>query len=789
MVGHASERSRRRRSEVDDVPRKVETEEKEPAEVDELDPQEPREPRRPRESGGMVESRLRTVIDELEVQERSEESVSQRMERAIGKLEEPEKPSRSTEDRLKGVIDELEEPVNDTEPELQKENGSKCDDLSDYEIDSRSKEVAEKLVNDSAPELQKPTDCDTDDDGKVRLESMEEIDLAVEQHPHVKYGLSPESYDTCEQYIRVISEGEEVSVKEIAEREELNEEVVESWREGVRPKPVESIEIHEEKRLEHEREVSKEALEHRIAPEEVHEVTKDALERENLSVKELSDIVYDIHQRIDTPKMNTVHYAELYDTGKSLTEDRLREISGDIYRNRETIQAELNKRLGFNEVPDHEVRIAVTDSRLYYWHINTSPDEWVNVLEDQKFYMSKEDKAQLIDGMRNHLHIRGGGQTSEYYLNDLMGQMSGLEDPAANRIRKYDSVYSFDGEVMHMVGDLQGKSLEDFSDVITHMGTKEAARVSNLHFPELGKFRMRFVGIAESDAHLDVNGHLSYYEKNEERMKIAIEFYQEFGDFVVKMHPTDKKRLDLPRLYGAMAEKWGIPRGDKAIHNGGLHDTVKHARLEDKPYYPREMVPEDGSVSGTVVSVTRHNVLHAGKKMEEYREKFGIEPVVTQEHIQFVIDEGTPQKEQLCYKEGDVIKLNLSKIQEIADDEKHTSSKIANDMLEIVYENKHQLLRDEADNIMKSLGIEMRVRESFVQYYRGSRRLALASHGATRGKDDAIRWVLIAPPNHPSKMKAAIELITGDEKRSWRIAGQIKNDGLSVDPLWEEYLK
>ena len=39
MVGHASERSRRRKSEVEDVPRKVEIEEREQPEVEELDPQ------------------------------------------------------------------------------------------------------------------------------------------------------------------------------------------------------------------------------------------------------------------------------------------------------------------------------------------------------------------------------------------------------------------------------------------------------------------------------------------------------------------------------------------------------------------------------------------------------------------------------------------------------------------------------------------------------------------------------------------------------------------------------
>ena len=83
----------------------------------------------------------------------------------------------------------------------------------------------------------------------------------------------------------------------------------------------------------------------------------------------------------------------------------------------------------------------------------------------------------------------------------------------------------------------------------------------------------------------------------------------------------------------------------------------------------------------------------------------------------------------------------------------------------------------------------MSVRESFVQYYNDSQRLVLSSCGATATKDDAIRWVLIAPPNHPSKMEAAIELISSNEKRSRNIAKEIEKDGLSIDSTWEEYLK
>jgi hypothetical protein len=256
----------------------------------------------------------------------------------------------------------------------------------------------------------------------------------------------------------------------------------------------------------------------------------------------------------------------------------------------------------------------------------------------------------------------------------------------------------------------------------------------------------------------------------------------------VKLRKDNKIQLYLPRTFGVLAEYWGIPRGDKAIHNKGLHESVINDAPEVKVYYPREMVPEDGCISGNIVSVRRHNVLHAGKHAGKYREEFGIEPLVEQRHIQLVIDEGTPQKAQLCYEEGELTRLHITEIKGIARDETNKYSHVAGELLRIINGNAHQLLSDEVTHILAPLGIEMDRNENFVQYYRKSQRLALSSSVETTTTSDAIRWVLIAPPNHPSKMERAKELIVKYQERSKIIAEEIKNDGLLVDSVWEEYL-
>ncbi len=132
------------------------------------------------------------------------------------------------------------------------------------------------------------------------------------------------------------------------------------------------------------------------------------------------------------------------------------------------------------------------DSRLYYWTKDTSPDNWLNALDEQKMYFrTKEDKFELIEELRQHLHIRGGPDASQYYLNDLAGQLSRLEDPSVNRFGRYWIHHYFDGETMHLVADTLGVTIDDLKGRVGHMGISERGRISNPQFPEIHEWRMR----------------------------------------------------------------------------------------------------------------------------------------------------------------------------------------------------------------------------------------------------------------------------------------------------------
>ncbi|UCH05009.1 MAG: hypothetical protein JSW05_02295, partial [Candidatus Thorarchaeota archaeon] len=234
-------------------------------------------------------------------------------------------------------------------------------------------------------------------------------------------------------------------------------------------------------------------------------------------------------------------------------------------------------------------------------------------------------------------------------------------------------------------------------------------------------------------------------------------------------------------------ENFGIPVGSKAIHNKGLDESVINAPLEVKVEYPREVVGEDGCFSGGHFSITRHNVLHPGDRTEAYRERFGIEPLATQKHIEFVCDRGKDQKATLNYKKGEVVRLKLSELEQLEKSEDVGKAMTAKELLRLINENPNGLLNDEIDNILDPLGIRMTLTCKGLYYYRPSGRLSIGYTAATKTVEDVIRWSLIAPPNHPRKMSAVVKFVEARMKYVDRLRNQIVDDGLNIHPVWEEY--
>jgi hypothetical protein len=571
---------------------------------------------------------------------------------------------------------------------------------------------------------------------------------------------------------------------ELHEAEVDSQEVKEKQQEYKKPT---HFEWQEENRIRHESSVHSEALEHRIDPERVGDALSEIRKTGELSPKELTDAVEKLYSTVENPQLGSVHYAELYNTKENLETDWRRGLAKEIRANREEIERTLNERLGLAEDPGREVRVAVTDDKMYYWYKDTGPDKWLNVLEAEKIYLrSKEDKMELIDEAQHHLHIRGGNEVAQRNLSDVMNQLSHLEKIPANRVCRYRKPPYLDGETLHFIGDTTGQSLEEMKPRLSHIGKRKGGRVYNLQFPDIHVYRTVFVAVMGSDGHHALEGWVTYYEKDPERRELAIDEFQRFGDIDIRMNPKRPIDVPLPKVLSPMARHWGIPRGDKAIHNKGLVESVIKEPLEVKVTYLPPVIAEDGCFSGGRFTITRANVLHAGKKAEKYREMFGIEPLVTQEHIDLVCKHGKVLGTDLCYRDGDRVRLTVGELQDLSESKDLIDSERAGKLISIINENPNRLLSDEVNHIIRPLGIKIRHKPDHLVYYKQTERLSLKSRAATESVNDTIRWALIAPPNHPRKMAKVVKFIDKKPEKVKRIKEQILRDGLSVARVWEE---
>ncbi|MHA1935925.1 MAG: hypothetical protein ACW97A_11630, partial [Candidatus Thorarchaeota archaeon] len=204
-------------------------------------------------------------------------------------------------------------------------------------------------------------------------------------------------------------------------------------------------------------------------------------------------------------------------------------------------------------------------------------------------------------------------------------------------------------------------------------------------------------------------------------------------------------------------------------------------------HYPSEVVSEDGCVTGVKVTIRRANVLHAGKKAQHYHERFGIEPLVNQEHIDFVREFGTNRKASLNYNEGEVKKLRISELNDLVESDNNRTSNLAKDLISIIESNPNRLLEDEVNQILRPLGIEMNMHPEHLVYYENSERLSVSFRARTKSVYDSIRWMLIAPPNHPEKMEKAVTLVINRPDATKKVIEQITEDGLEAHPVWKEH--
>jgi len=187
--------------------------------------------------------------------------------------------------------------------------------------------------------------------------------------------------------------------------------------------------------------------------------------------------------------------------------------------------------------------------------------------------------------------------------------------------------------------------------------------------------------------------------------------------------------------------------------------------------------------------VTRANTLHAGKKAQEYEERYGIKPKIGQRDIDFIDMYGEPMSAnpRMGYKSGERIRILISTLPELAKSDDPTVAARAGGLYERVRIERNELLDDEVYRILVPLGIEMTIEDTYITHYIASGRVSVERKAHTLHMRDAVRWALLAPPDHPRKMERVVKFIREHPKTVEMVKAKIEADGLHVDPVWEEY--
>jgi hypothetical protein len=223
------------------------------------------------------------------------------------------------------------------------------------------------------------------------------------------------------------------------------------------------------------------------------------------------------------------------------------------------------------------------------------------------------------------------------------------------------------------------------------------------------------------------------------------------------------------------------------MHNRGLDECLIDEAPGVKIEYPREMIPQDGCFSCGHFSITRDNALHMGAKGPRYSQ-YGICSVISTDEVRFVEERGRPLPAGLKYGYGDRKELYISEIQRIMDSDTDPDAETAWRLYTAIYQNPNRLLKDEVEHIMGPLGIAMTMNPKTVIYYRKSGRLSVSWDARTSSKMDAVKWALIAPPNHPEKMSAVVKFVTENKESVEKAKEEIRQMGQKIHAAWEGIL-
>ncbi len=218
---------------------------------------------------------------------------------------------------------------------------------------------------------------------------------------------------------------------------------------------------------------------------------------------------------------------------------------------------------------------------------------------------------------------------------------------------------------------------------------------------------------------------------------------------------------------------YGLEPGDKAINNPPIPRMFVEGTDEDKEAFIGALIPQDGTISGKMISWTHSNVLHTGEKTEAYN----FESKVGTREVQFIKEYGI--EGQHAYA------LRLGTLEELAKSESDETAKTARALMTIIDNNRNNFIEDER-LMVESLSVSVRVLPTTTRYHKRSGRVSVAWRARPESLLESFKLGIIAPPNDVKKRGKLAEILRSDSKRTEDAVRELKSNGMRIERWWEE---
>ncbi len=813
-----AERHRKRKSEVGDISKKEAADE-----IDRLEevnnPKEVRsEVKESKESSPEVEIRLQDALKELRVQENKEDNISQKMEEALGELREMESKKETTESKINEAIEDLGEPINDSEPQLRTEIGSKSDVLDDYECNIESmKEFNQAQERYSDIETRRDYEDQLDEikkyfeddkEGKdtqkpdfveeierretrrlyetvhngppeVRIESMQDVDKLLEEHPEEKERRRfDEQYRHCKVYFEVKNQ-HEIRREDLAKEHDVCHTYIGNWRNGIESTLIRNLRGKEEERIikewseskpqiseEHLREFQK--LEqntpkevdenrtgvHQVNEQVVREAASQLKERKSISKEDIVKTAEQMHQQELSDNVR-VRYADFQ---TELTPEKISEMEKVLHNNRREIEKSVSKNLGLE---DSRVRIAVVNEKLYTWVPKIRKDELVSAYEDQFYYFKdRREIGRVTEELQTRLGIEGNRRESLKQLNELIQQLTLGDNSERSKITKTKPIGGktprLEGKVIRMYLDSSDKRLSELEGRVKKItGINGQAGIDNPRFPEGKKLEVLKARLISIIAS---DCHL--------RPSGSITYNEEYPERILRVQEIIREFGDIPLE----------PNFRRGVYDVHIRNQIGLMVIKEG------MTPGDKTIQnpGLPESYKHWSEEARGAYLEElicedgnfkkstgfswYRNhalhdanedgRYDFKSVVTPAEIELIKDEGNQSKGLVPQYE-----LSMGELDRQCNSSNPERSQVAQSLRDAISNSPNNLIEDEK-KIAESLGIQINLSPISVKYYPRSGRVSVKRTATTASKEDALLWGTMCPPNDARKRKQVEEWLT-----------------------------